>query len=220
MCSSAVKFHDLRQSVTNLALRSLQDRSSNVRRYAIKLLSKLVETHPFIFLHGGQLRQSEWLSRLEALNVYLGGLRGPSNSPPGLGEDLDVDENRISLSVAKSGDDDFTHLALIANLKSCQSTLQESDLKTLSPEELKRLQLTKRYYTEALTFISSLHLGCDSVIHLLNSKNKSEVIEAMDFLVVMDAYGLEKSKVCSNSNFNDDVARYTENASFNLDERK
>ena len=57
-----------------------------------------------------------------------------------------------------------------------------------------RLQLTRKYYTEAIRFIEVLHSAAPIVCQLLSSKNKSEVIEAMDFFVVMDAYKIEAAR--------------------------
>lgn len=64
-------------------------------------------------------------------------------------------------------------------------------------EDLMKLQLTKRYYSEALKFIESLHEASETISQLLASKNKSEVLESMDFFVVADAYKLATAKVFS-----------------------
>ncbi|KAL9125563.1 MAG: hypothetical protein Q9217_005244 [Psora testacea] len=61
-------------------------------------------------------------------------------------------------------------------------------------ELMTRLQLTRKYYTEAIRFIEVLHAGTSVVCQLLSSKNKSEVIEAMDFFVVLDAYKIEAAR--------------------------
>ncbi|KAL9125613.1 MAG: hypothetical protein Q9217_005210, partial [Psora testacea] len=66
LCDLEQKFPKRRQAVTELATRSLEDKSSNVRRNAIKLLGKLVSTHPFSVMHGGQLSYKEWDERLQA----------------------------------------------------------------------------------------------------------------------------------------------------------
>ena len=58
-----------------------------------------------------------------------------------------------------------------------------------------RLQLTRRYYVEALRFIEVLQEASSTVCQLLSARNKSEVIEAMDFFVVIDAYKVETARV-------------------------
>ena len=59
LCDLEQKFPKRRQAAAELAARSLEDKSSNVRRNAIKLLGKLVSTHPFSVMHGGQLSYNE-----------------------------------------------------------------------------------------------------------------------------------------------------------------
>ncbi|GKZ28030.1 condensin complex subunit, partial [Aspergillus brasiliensis] len=61
-------------------------------------------------------------------------------------------------------------------------------------ELLARLQLTRKYYNEAIRFIEVLHSSSGLVAQLLSSRNKSEAIEAMDFFVVLDAYKVETSR--------------------------
>jgi len=57
------------------------------------------------------------------------------------------------------------------------------------------LTLTRRYYVEALKFIEVLHGATTTICQLLGSKNKSEIIEAMDFFEIGDAYNIEQNKV-------------------------
>ena len=68
ICDLEQKFPKRRQAAAELAARSLEDKSSNVRRNAIKLLSKLVATHPFSVMHGGQLSYNEWTERLDGVD--------------------------------------------------------------------------------------------------------------------------------------------------------
>ncbi|KAG4217191.1 hypothetical protein PC116_g34328, partial [Phytophthora cactorum] len=62
-------------------------------------------------------------------------------------------------------------------------------------EAIEKLTLTKRYYTDALKFIEVLHEATSTVCQLLGSKNKSEVIEAMDYLEIGNAYNIEDNMV-------------------------
>jgi condensin complex subunit 1 len=57
------------------------------------------------------------------------------------------------------------------------------------------LQKTRKYYVEALKFIEVLDYAAEQVTRLLSSKNKSEVIEAMDFFTIIDAYKIENARV-------------------------
>ena len=195
LCDLEQKFPKRRQAAAELAARSLEDKSSNVRRNAIKLLGKLVSTHPFSVMHGGQLSYKEWDERLQAVEHQLDALKPPVDSP-GLGERT----NRGEATVDSALLDDVTALGSLekepapmteeqrtAAIKKAQEDAATSELMT-------RLQLTRKYYTEAIRFIEVLHGGTPVVCQLLSSKNKSEIIEAMDFFVVIDAYKIEAAR--------------------------
>jgi condensin complex subunit 1 len=171
--SLPTKFPKRRQRICDLCVRSLEDKSSHVRRNVIKLLSKLISTHPFALLHGGQLSYPDWHERLEAVNTQIKKLQPPSDAP-GLAEGED--------KLDQEGDN---------TEKDPNAPSQDAT----TGEDLMKLQLTKRYYTEALKFIESLHEASETISQLLASKNKSEVLESMDFFVVADAYKLATAKV-------------------------
>lgn len=154
-----------------------------MRRNVIKLLTKLISTHPFALLHGGQLSYPEWHERLEALVAQIDSLQPPSDAP-GLSENEKTDD---------SPDDDNRESS--ANTQGGSNSTEPNSNPTATSEDLMKLQLTKRYYTEALKFIESLHEASETISQLLASKNKSEVLESMDFFVVADAYKLSTAKV-------------------------
>ena len=131
-----------------LAVRSLQDKSSLVRRNCVKLLSKLVLVHPFSALHGSQLSLKQWEKRYSEANSILAKMDHEG--------DISMDDAQEEI-----------------------------------PIDLEKLKLTIKYYEEAIEFIKTLHLGIDHCCKLLYSKNKTEVIEAMDFFVLTDAYDVE-----------------------------
>lgn len=193
LCDLETKYPKRRQTAAELAARSLEDKSSNVRRNAIKLLAKLIVTHPFAVLHGGLLSYSEWNERLEACETELNALKPPAGTP-GLAEhsqEPTVDESLL---------DDATQVpseqAEKASMTEEQrmAAFQKAQEDAATAEALNKLQLTRRYYIEALRFIETLHEASPHIVQLLGSKNKSEVIEAMDFFVVADAYNLETAK--------------------------
>ncbi|PLN77972.1 condensin complex component cnd1 [Aspergillus taichungensis] len=191
ICDLEQKFPKRRQAVSELAARSLEDKSSNVRRNAIKLLSKLVSTHPFSIMHGGQLSLSEWTGRLDAVDAELNALRPPET--PGFdGEATHVDSELL---------DDATQLPDDSPSKAPRMTDEEKVAavkkaaeQAATSELLGRLQLTRKYYNEAIRFVEVLHSASTVVSQLLSSRNKSEAIEAMDFFVVLDAYKVETSR--------------------------
>ena len=189
LCDLDQKFPKRRQTAAELAARSLEDKSSNVRRNAIKLLGKLVSTHPFSVMHGGQLSYHDWDGRLQAVENELNTLKPPADSP-GLGEkhvdDALLDDATV-LEDQSQEPSPMTEEQQVAILKKAAEDAATSEL-------MNRLQLTRKYYTEAMRFIEVLHSATPVVCQLLSSKNKSEVIEAMDFFVVIDAYKIEAAR--------------------------
>jgi condensin complex subunit 1 len=180
-----IKYPKRRQRVAELALRSLKDKSNHVRKNAVKLLSKLISTHPYGVLHGGTLKLSEWTERLQKLDEEINVLVPPideianqsmhnQTTDPELLDDVTDDENE----------------------KSGNRTETTSNLSIQPPsEEVAKLQLTRRYYVEAIRFIETIHNSSEIATQLLSAKNKSEVIEAMDFFKILDVYKIETAKV-------------------------
>lgn len=188
------KFPKRRQAAAELATRSLEDKSSNVRRNAIKLLGKLISTHPFSVLHGGQLSYKEWNQRLESVEAELNALKPPDSS--GAVEKTSPTEVSVDASLL----DDATVLENGAEEPSLPTAEEQAAIlkkvaeDAATSELMTKLQLTRKYYLEAIRFIEVLHSATPIVCQLLSSKNKSEVIEAMDLFVVADAYKIETAK--------------------------
>ncbi|KAI1767173.1 condensin component [Hypoxylon sp. FL1150] len=190
LCELEQKFPKRRQKVAELACRSLEDKSSHVRRNAIKLMGTLIKTHPFTVLHGAQLSRRDWQERLDKVEAELDALKPPAGEP-GLGEDKG---NSTALV------DEPTQLE--SPQKPSEMTEEEKEAVVLKAQEdaatseaIEKLTLTKRYYTDALKFIDVLHEATSTVCQLLGSKNKSEVIEAMDYLEIGNAYNVEDNMV-------------------------
>lgn len=77
-CDLPTKFPKLRVRLTDLTIRSLEDKSSQVRKNCIALLTKLILTHPYGRMHGGELSMSEWSARYDGLAKELEVLDLPS----------------------------------------------------------------------------------------------------------------------------------------------
>ncbi|KAL1311517.1 hypothetical protein AAFC00_001639 [Neodothiora populina] len=190
LCDLEAKYPKRRQIAAQLAARSLEDKSSNVRRNAIKLLAKLISTHPFAVLHGGQLAFSEWNARLEACDAELNALKPPEGA--GLGEqEPTVDEDLLDDATQASPQEEKAPLSD----EQRQAAIEKAQQEAATTEMINKLTLTRRYYIEALRFIEVLHEASPLSIQLLGSKNKSEVIEAMDFFVIADAYRIETARL-------------------------
>lgn len=194
LCDLETKYPKRRQTAASLAMQSLEDKSSNVRKNAVKLLARLTATHPFQALHGGLLGLRDWTERKEKVEAEIDALKPPAET--GLAErteaeaEATVDEELIDDATKV---EDFEQTAMTEEQK--MAAFQKAQEAAATAEALNKLQLTKRYYVEALRFIEVLHDASPLVMQLLASKNKSEVIEAMDFFVMADAFGLETSKV-------------------------
>jgi condensin complex subunit 1 len=192
LCDLEQKFPKRRQKAAELAARSLEDKSSNVRRNAIKLLGCLIKTHPFSVMHGGELSYQDWNARLDAVDAELNSLKPPAGTP-GLAENMnaDVTSNEGLLDEAtqlESPQKPMTDEQKIAAIRKAQEDAATS-------EAIGKLTLTRRYYVEALKFIEVLHGATATICQLLGSKNKSEVIEAMDYFKIGDAYKIDQNKL-------------------------
>lgn len=64
------KFPKRRHAATVLAIRHLQDKSSTVRKYAIRLLTTLISTHPYS-IYGGELNLEFWNNKLSQLREQI-----------------------------------------------------------------------------------------------------------------------------------------------------
>jgi condensin complex subunit 1 len=194
LCELDQKFPKRRQKAAELACRSLEDKSSHVRRNAIKLLGTLIRTHPFTALHGAQLARKDWQERLDKVDSELNSLKPPVDAPG-------LDGDKGNTTVDQGLLDDATQIESPRKQPAEMTdeekiaAIQKAQEEAATSEAIEKLTLTKRYYTEALKFIDVLHEATGTVCQLLGSRNKSEVIEAMDFFEIGDAYNIEQNKV-------------------------
>lgn len=195
LCELQQKYPKRRQKAAELACRSLEDKSSNVRRNAIKLLGSLIKTHPFTVMHGAQLARKEWQDRLDKVDQELDALKPPAGAP-----DMDS-QGRADVTVDEQLLDEATQIES-PQKKPAEMTeeekmaaIQKAQEDAATSEAIEKLTLTKRYYTEALKFIDVLHNATGTICQLLGAKNKSEVIEAMDYFEIGDAYNIEQNKM-------------------------
>lgn len=191
LCDLDSKFPKRRQTAAELASRSLEDKSSNVRRNAIKLIAKLVETHPFAVLHGGLLTFKDWNQRLETVEAEIQALQPPEELRENQAGENTVDTALLDDATVVEGEQPNPNEMSDENRA---AAIEKIQLQAATAEALSKLQLTRRYYVEALKFVEVLHDSSPTVIQLLSSKNKSEVIEAMDFFVMLDAYKVETAR--------------------------
>lgn len=63
LCDLPVKLPKKRLGVTRVAIESLEDKASSVRKAAVMCLVKLILTHPYGMIHGGLLGLKDWEER-------------------------------------------------------------------------------------------------------------------------------------------------------------
>ncbi|KAJ3479305.1 hypothetical protein NLI96_g9147 [Meripilus lineatus] len=76
LCDLPVKLPKKRLGVARVAVDSLEDKASSVRKAAVGCLVKLIVTHPYGLMHGGLLGLREWEERYKAVCEELGKLEG------------------------------------------------------------------------------------------------------------------------------------------------
>lgn len=94
-CALPPRVPSLRLELARLAARSLHDKAATVRRNALALLSRLVLSHPYGRMHGGELAREEWRARLDKLEDELKVLDLPDEAEREarrLMEDVEEDE--------------------------------------------------------------------------------------------------------------------------------
>ncbi|CAR25264.1 condensin subunit YCS4 [Lachancea thermotolerans CBS 6340] len=187
ICDLPIKFKKHRSNLVSLAVRSLQDRSSLVRRNSVKLLTRLLLTHQFDALHGTQLDLSEWETRLKEAEELLA--RTVEESQSDSGNALD---NIIEKSV-REGDEDSSEESDEDQVSRLER--EAEDVPTTNSNAIFKMKLTIQYYKDAVSFIKSIHEGIERSCQLLFSRNRNEVLEVMDFFVLTDAFNVKLSKL-------------------------
>lgn len=74
-------------------------------------------------------------------------------------------------------------------------TDEQAALAALESNQLLHLRLRKRYYSEALNFIRQVEEATKTILQLLGSTHKSEVLESMEFFRVAREYQLDSAEV-------------------------
>ncbi|WVQ76449.1 hypothetical protein IAR50_006116 [Cryptococcus sp. DSM 104548] len=212
LCDLPAKFPKQRRQITVLTIRTLEDKTSSARRYAIQLLCKLLETHPFGALHGGTLNIDEWQERYTKVAEELKKVDaqelekakrevGVQDDEEDEAEKTEVDEDdeesqEVTVKEEAVGEAEGDGEAALPKRKKKprQSQLDisgiQSEQNQLDPNLVTRLRLTKKYYADALRFVTQLENAIPTLCQLLVSTTKTEVLEAMRFFRVAYEYDL------------------------------
>lgn len=198
-----VKFPKQRAKIADLTIRSLEDKTSSVRRYSIQLLCKLLETHPFAAGHGGTLNLPEWQERYEKLCAELEKIdtqeMEKARRDAGMDdeEDSDEDEKVDAEENVEEGETPATP-KVKKERKPRPSQINiaavEAEQQALDPQAIMTLRLTKKYYDDALRFINRIESAIPTLCQLLVSTNKSEVLESMRFFRTAFEYNIASAE--------------------------
>lgn len=199
------------QEVMDVAITGLYDRSTLVRRNAIKLLSKILIEHPFTSQESFRMLYSRWERKLDDLKAasqhvvperyfqkFMNQNENSETEDPTSKSseedamDVDNEEARAEGEAGNEGDegDEGDNAAANDDILASEQALAENDEDF---DKVKSLMKLWEYHNCALAFIKKLERGVAITSSLLFSKNRNEVLEAMDFLVCADAYGVENA---------------------------
>jgi condensin complex subunit 1 len=211
-CDLPPMFPKLRLELTKLAVRSLHDKAATVRKNCLALLNKLVLTHPYGRMHGGELALSEWQDRLGKLEEELKVLDLPDAAEVEArrlmegGDDEEQDEAKEGEEKSEGAEDDSDH--------GSDSDLDGEPKPPKSPSKAKKaprkshLDVSAADQSAVLQTVSSDTLSrleiegaLETVTELLASSVKSEVLEAMEVTKTAKEYKVEAAEVCSSSLF-------------------
>ena len=120
----------------------------------------------------------------------------------------DADEDDVADSII---DDDVEEEDGLPNSQGKSGRKSELDMAALTDEQaalaalesnqLLHLRLRKRYYSEALNFIRQVEDAAETILKLLGSTHKTEVLESMEFFRVAHEYQLDGAKVSLGTRF-------------------
>lgn len=219
--SLPAKFPKQRAQITELTIRSLEDKTSSARRYSIQLLCRLLETHPFGALHGGTLNLEEWQERYDKINEELEKVdtvemekarrdagMDPDEEEEAVEEEEREDESQSTEKGEPAADDDEqedsqgSSSTLKVKKEKLKPRVSAADIAAVTAEQtsldpalITRLRLTKKYYADALRFINQIESAIPTLCQLLVSTTKTEVLESMRFFRTAYEYNVASADV-------------------------
>lgn len=188
------------QEVMDVAVTGLYDRSTLVRRNAIKLLSKILIEHPFTSQEAFRMLYSRWERKLDDLKAASQHVVPERYFQKFMNQnDNDKSEEETPQSPAEQNEGDPMDVDEEKNERekeTGENILEEENAGVENDadfDKVKSLMKLWEYHNCALALIKKLERGVAITSSLLFSKNRNEVLEAMDFLVCADAYGVENA---------------------------
>ncbi|KAJ7052444.1 non-SMC mitotic condensation complex subunit 1-domain-containing protein [Mycena amicta] len=205
------KYPKQRLAITQVAVGALEDKVATVRKSAVALLVQLLATHPYGKQYGGHLDINVWQPEYKALKEEVAAREAEQNDRQAVQEqeqDVPADGDETSMRQDNAGedtelegsdeDDDPSEEAprkkTAPKLKprksqvSAELTAQQVLIEHQKNTELLEKRLLKKYFADALNFIRQIDGTVETMEKLLGSKNKAEVLEAMEFFRVANEY--------------------------------
>lgn len=190
------KFPKARQRMAEFAIQSLTDKTSTVRKNAIQLVCRLLETHPFGQIFGGTLNLDVWEKKYQRVREEL--------------EALDLREMERAKKDAGEGEEDDQapqqgeEAGEEASVRPSRRGGKAPDLDAIAKEQItavkdgqaiQHLRLTKKYFSDAIAFIRLIQSGIPALSELLVSTSKAEVLESMQFFRIAHIYEIPLAEV-------------------------
>ncbi|KNC98205.1 condensin subunit YCS4 [Spizellomyces punctatus DAOM BR117] len=190
-----------RPLLINLTAGRLQDKASNVRKNAIKLLTKFISTSPFFVIAQDEGRLSlKWFEEKKHNLEEVIKLKFPKEELPGVADDEekpeDGDEKTGSSEDGVPDEEDVDRSQkedVPGDGANDEPSVEETASSTLIPgeQELRNLRGLLKYYRDGIRFIRQIEAVVPTMCELLASNTKGEVIEAMNFFVTAHRYEME-----------------------------
>lgn len=193
LCDLPAKFPAQRTKLLTLAQRALKDKSSSARKASVTLLIRLILTHPYGVMHGGELDEAIWSKRVEEVKLKMQEIAGAIELPAEL-EEIEEEDEEVNEDESMDNTVETAKPRKSTGRKSPNTAALSSQLSQQDLETLERLKLTHRYYADALQFIKTLSSSMPVLEDLLFSTNKAEALESMDFFRIAAEYKLPRAE--------------------------
>ncbi|KAJ3344814.1 Condensin complex subunit [Entophlyctis luteolus] len=165
------------QSIVSLAIGRLHDKASAVRKNAVKLLAKMIESSPFLAIDNdkGNMSLNHFKSKRQELKKLI-----KDRFADNFGEESEERDN---------SDEEPPHKDLSAN----ELPLSESST-AANLNELGNLRRFLKYYSDGARFLKQMKTAMPIVCELLSSNTKTEVVECMKFFSVAHRFQMDLAK--------------------------
>ncbi|CAK5268587.1 unnamed protein product, partial [Mycena citricolor] len=207
-----------RLAMTQAAVSALEDKVASVRKSGAALLVQLALTHPWT-RYASELDIEKWEAGYQKSKAELTELEAKVGDGVAVREvegDLDADETAMAVdnegagdtepednggnsddAMSVDGEDRPTPKKKRPKLKPRKSqmtvdmTSEKAALEHLQTLQLIEKRLDKRYHAEGLVFIRCLGDAVERIEVLLGSKNRAEVLEAIEFLRIAHEFKVQ-----------------------------